>query len=101
MPLVPEFITLQVPHLAVSIKHQALAALREVSELDPATQLPVRRPATADGVAAGTERVVIHAYVEVLARLLYGEKAGEYRRLAFGGHAAVVVESDVARNAAR
>ena len=43
----------------------------------------------------------VHAQVRILARLLYGEEASEYSGVAFGGHAAVVVESGVERDAVR
>jgi hypothetical protein len=100
-PPAPILATLQVPHLQVHIQHQVLAPFREILERDLAAQLSVGRTATADRVAAGTERVVIHARVRILARLLQREKPSEDRRIALGGHAAVVVESDVARNAVR
>lgn len=48
---------------------------------------------------AGAFRV--HAQVRVFAGLLYGEQAGEDCCVAFGGHAAVVVESGVERDAVR
>lgn len=94
-------LTLQVPHLPVRFQYEALAALRKIPELDPAPQLPVRRTATVDRIAPGTERVLAHAHVEVLARLLEREKTSEDRRITFGGHAAVIVESDVVRYSAR
>jgi hypothetical protein len=65
------------------------------------TQLSVRRAATADHVALDTEWILTHAHVEILARLLQREKPREYRRVAFGGHAAVIIESDVARDTIR
>jgi hypothetical protein len=98
IPSNPGFVTLQVPHLPVSIQYQAPAILREILEGDPETQLAIRRTITADRVASGTERILTHAYVEILARLLQREQAREYRRVALGGHAAVV-ESDVVRYA--
>ena len=54
-----------------------------------------------DRIASRTERVIAHAQVGVLARLLEREEPREHRGVAFGGHAAVVVESDVAGYAAR
>ena len=48
---------------------------------------------------AGTVRA--HAQVRVLAGLLYEEEAGKYSSVAFGGHAAVVVESGVEWDAVR
>jgi hypothetical protein len=59
------------------------------------------RTATAHRVASGTEWVIVHTQVQILARLLQREKPREYGRVAFGGHAAVVIESDVVRNAVR
>src|SRR5829696_2883926 len=97
----PGFGLLQVPHLLVYVQHQVLAPLRKIAERDLASQYPVRRAATVQGVAVAAEWVLTHAHVEVLARLLQREKSREHCCVAFGGHAAVVVESDVARNAVR
>ena len=64
-------------------------------------QLAVRRTALIERVVPRTERVVAHAQVGILARLLEGEKPRKHGSVAFGGHAAVVVESDVAGYAVR
>ena len=101
MPPAPGFVTLQVPHLPVGVQHQSPATLREIPERGRAAQLSVGRTATAQRVATGTEWVAIHAQVEILARLLQQEKPREYCRVALSGHAAVVIESDVVRNAVR
>ena len=85
----------------VYVQHQVLATLRKILERDLASQFPVRQTATAHRVAAGTEWIIVHAHVQILARLLQREKPREHRRVAFGGHAAVVVESDVARDSIR
>ena len=101
MPPAPDFETLQVPHLLVHVQHQVLATLRKIPERDLASQFPVRRTATAHRVAAGTEWIIVHAHVRILSRPFQREKSCENRRVAFGGHAAIVVGSDVARNAVR
>src|SRR5687768_7818945 len=100
MPRKPRFVTLQVPHLMVHVQHQVLATLRKILERDLASQFPVRRTATAHRVAARTEWIIVHAHVRILSRPFQREKPCELRRVAFGGHAAVV-ESDVARYSIR
>jgi hypothetical protein len=85
----------------VHVQHQVLATLRKIPERDLASQFPVRRTASAHRVAAGTEWIIVHAHVQILSRLLQREKPREHRCVALGGHAAVVVESDVARDSIR
>lgn len=92
---------LQVPQLLVHVQHQVLAPLREILERDLAAQFSVGRTATAQRIAAGTEWVIVHAHVRILARPLQREKPREDHRVALGGHAAEVVESDVARDSSR
>jgi hypothetical protein len=101
MPLIPIFVTLQIPHLLVHVQHKVLASLRKIPERGRAAQLRVGRTATAQRVTTGTERIIIHAYVQLLARLLQREKPREDRRVTFGGHATVVIESEVTRNGLR
>jgi hypothetical protein len=101
MPPAPDFVTLQVPHRPVHVQHQVLATLRKIPERDLASQFPVRRTASAHRVAAGTQWIIVHAHVQILSRLLQREKPRGHRRVALGGHAAVVVESDVARDSIR
>ena len=90
------FVTLEVPHPPVGIEHQDLAILREISERDLPPQLAVRRTALIERKVSRNERVIAHAQIGVLARLLEREEPREHGSVAFGGHAAVVVESDVA-----
>lgn len=86
----------QVPGLPVGIEHQATASLRQVGERDLMPKPLAGRPSTMRRVAT-----FVHRQVEVFAGPLPGEEAGEDGRVTFGGHAAVIVASDVARNAAR
>ncbi|CAA9464860.1 MAG: hypothetical protein AVDCRST_MAG58-3317 [uncultured Rubrobacteraceae bacterium] len=101
MPPAPDFVTLKIPHFLVCVQYQLFATFGEILERDLTSQLTVRRTATAHRVAPGTEWILTHAHVEILAWLLQREKPREHGRVAFGGHAAVVIESDVARNAVR
>ncbi len=101
MPPAPGFVTLQVPQLPVRVQYLSPAPFREILERDLTPQLSVRRTTTAHRVATGTERIFTHAHVEILARFLQREKSCEYCSVAFAGHAAVVVESDVVRYAVR
>src|SRR5215204_3112107 len=101
MPQAPCSVTLQVPHLQVRVQHQALTAFREIGERDLTPQLPVRRAAHVYRVPLRAERVRTHAQVGVLARLLEREQSCEHGSVTFGGHAAGIVESDVAGYAVR
>src|SRR5215212_9539925 len=102
LPSIKGFVTLRAPHLQVRVQHQALAILlRGIDERDLLSQLPVRQTAATDRVVAGTEWVPVHAQAGVPATPLEREKHRKHRRIAFGGHAAEVVESDVARYAVR
>src|SRR5215203_2226274 len=101
LPPATSFVTLQVPHLPVGIEHQVLAILREISERDVPPQLAVRRTALIERKVSRNERGIAHAQVGILARLLEGEEPREHGSVAFGGHAAVVVKSDVAGYAVR
>src|SRR5215208_2295125 len=102
MRLKSSFVTLQDPHVLVHVQHQSPAPLRKIPERGRATHLSVGRTATAHRVTTGTERVIIHAYVQILTRLLQREKLCEDSRVALGGHAAVViVESETARASIR
>ncbi len=49
----------------------------------------------------GTFRILAHGQVEILARTLLGKATREYGGVALGGHAAVVVASDVAGDTVR
>src|SRR5215217_9234605 len=95
-------VTLQAPELSASAEHQAPASLRQVLETD-------LTPQTLDGRAAASQRTavlephgsLVHGQVRILAGLLHREEAGKNSGVAFGGHAAVVVASDVAGHAVR
>src|SRR5215217_589648 len=100
LPPATGFVTLQVPHLPVRIKYQALASLRKIGERDLRPQPTVSRTAAPDRVVAGAEWIAVHAQIAVLTRLLEPEKPREHNCVAFGVHAAVV-ESDVAGHAVR
>src|ERR687894_888811 len=88
---------LQVPKLPVGVEDQPLATLREVFERALETKILVGRPSPAQRMAAFcSERVLAHGQVEVLPGLFPAEGTREHRGVAFGGHAAVIVVSDVA-----
>src|SRR5215217_7735882 len=95
-------VTLQAPELSASAEHQAPASLRQVLETD-------LTPQTLDGRAAASQRTavlephgsLVHGQVRILAGLLHREEAGKNCGVVFGGHAAVVVASDVAGHAVR
>src|SRR5829696_2696169 len=88
---------LQVPKLPVGVEDQPLAILGEVFERALVTKILVGRPSPAQRMAAFcSERVLAHGQVEVLPGLFLREGTREHRGVAFGGHAAVIVVSDVA-----
>lgn len=87
---------LETPHLAVGVQDQPLALLGKVFVGDLPSQLAIRWPALTNGVVPRSERVIVHAQVGVLSRFLEREEPCENSGVALGGHAAVVVESDVA-----
>jgi hypothetical protein len=95
-------VTLQAPELSVSVEHQAPASLRQVLETD-------LTPQTLDGWTTASRRAAVpdphgsrvHGQVRILPGLLFREEAGENSSVAFGGHAAVVVASDVAGHSVR
>jgi hypothetical protein len=95
-------VTLQAPELSVSVEHQAPASLRQVLEMDLTPQTLDRR-ATASQRAAVPDPHgnLVHGQVRILPGLLHREQAGKDSGVAFGGHAAVVVASDVAGHAVR
>src|SRR5829696_9143363 len=96
LPPATGFVTLEVPHPPVGIEEERSAILREIFERDLPSQLAVRRTALVDRVVPRTKGVIAHAQVGVLVGLLEEEEPREHSSVAFGGHAAVVVESDVA-----
>jgi hypothetical protein len=97
-----EAVTLESPELPVSTKHELPATLGEVPKRDLIPQTLARQPPTPQRCTVPNAcGILVHDQVGVLAGLLQREEAGEYRGVAFGGHAAVVVASDVAGHAVR
>jgi hypothetical protein len=102
VPPMLDAVTLQAPELSVSVEHQAPASLRQVLETD-------LTPQTLDGLATASQRTtvpdphvsLVHGQVSILPGHLHREEAGENSGVAFGGHAAIVVASDVAGHAVR
>jgi hypothetical protein len=86
----------------INIQNQPFAALGEVTEGDLTPPPLVGRSAAAQNVAlVGSERFFAHAEVRVLSGLLQVEEPREHRGVALGGHAAIVVESNIAGDAVR
>ena len=96
LPPATGFVTLEVPHSPVGIEDERSAILGEIFERDLPPQLAVRWTALVDRKVPRTKGVIADAQVGVLAGLLEEEEPREHSSVAFGGHAAVFVESNVA-----
>jgi hypothetical protein len=93
---------LQAPQIPIDVQNQSPAVFREVIEGDLIPHPLVGWPAVAQGVAVvGSERFFTHAEVGVLSGPLQVKEPREHRGVAFGAHAAVVVESNIAGDAVR
>src|SRR5215212_2694159 len=100
IPPMPEAVTLQAPELPLYVAHQPPATLGQVPERDLTPQVLTRRPPAAERTAVSHPSwIPVHGQVMVLTGFLGGEEAGKNSGVAFGGHAAVVVASDVAGHA--
>ena len=97
-----EPVKLEPPEPPVHLERKTPASLRQVLERDLTPETLGGRTAPPQRSAAPyLHRIVIHDEVEVLARFPGGEKARENDGVAFGGHAAGVVASEVAGHAVR
>jgi hypothetical protein len=102
IPPITEPVTLEPPELPVHLERQTPASLRQVLERDLTPETLAGRTAPPQRSAVPySHRIVIHGEVEVLAWFPAGEKALENDGVAFGGHAAGVVASEVAGHAVR
>ena len=92
---------LQTPKLLVGVEDDSLELLGEILERDLTPHQLVRLLSAPQFAAPVRSRTPAHGHIGILARLLEIGEARKHGCVAFGGHAAGIVASHVARDAVR